>query len=220
LLRFLLIGFLVAGLGAAVAQPQTDVWPVETFEIGSLPAGWAVPGKEEDAPDWHLIQNPDAPDGKPVLAMLRPAKTGLFGWFGSGFNVVIDPSADFLNGTISVHFKSVSGSSDQGGGIMWRVQDAENYYVARFNPLEDNFRFYTVRNGSRSELASARMKLDPQSWHKMTISQSGATFRGYLDGKLLLEYADGTFSAPGGVGLWTKSDAVTLFDDFRIDKAP
>jgi len=215
-----LICFLFAGRGVAFAQPQTDVWPVDTFETGSLPAGWAVPGKGEDAPDWQLVQNPDAPDGKLVLAMLRPAKTGLFGWFGGGFNVVINPSVNFLDGTISVRFKAVSGNSDQGGGIMWRVQDAENYYVARFNPLEDNFRFYTVRHGSRSELASARIKLDPQTWHKMTIIQSSATFRGYLDDQLLLEHADGTFSTPGGVGLWTKSDAVTLFDDFRIDQAP
>jgi len=99
---------------------------------------------------------------------------------------------------------------------MWRVQNSETYYVARFNPLEDNFRLYTVLGGSRRQLASAAVTLEKGRWHEMTITQQGARFTGALDGKTVLEYSDTQISTAGVVGLWTKADAVTLFDGFHV----
>lgn len=98
---------------------------------------------------------------------------------------------------------------------MWRVQDSGNYYVARFNPLEDNFRFYIVENGLRKELASADVHL-AKGWQEMRIVQKGEVFAGYLDGKKLLEYKDSRLNKSGGAGLWTKADAATSFDDFSV----
>jgi len=131
------------------------------------------------------------------------------------FNLCFTKELDFLNGTLSVKFRANSGHVDQGGGLMWRVQDKDNYYVARFNPLEDNFRFYIVHDGMRSELASADIKLT-SGWHSMKIVQKGAHFEGYLDGKKLLNYEDTQLQKSGGVGVWTKADALTSFDDLNI----
>jgi len=132
------------------------------------------------------------------------------------FNLCYTKDVPFLNGKVTVKFKANSGRIDQGGGLMWRVQDNDNYYVARFNPLEDNFRFYIVHDGMRSELASADVKLS-KGWHTMKIKQKGDTFEGYLDGKQYLEYKDNHLSKTGGVGVWTKADALTSFDDLKIE---
>jgi len=131
------------------------------------------------------------------------------------FNFCYAKDVHFLNGKVNVAFNANAGSIDQGGGIMWRVQDNDNYYVARFNPLEDNFRFYIVHDGIRSELASADVKLS-KGWHTMTIEQKGDTFKGYLDDKPYLEYKDTHLNKVGAVGVWTKSDAQTSFSNLSI----
>ena len=206
MLRLVLVVLFASLSGPVLAQ--TSQW---SLQVGTLPEGWQIAGEGEDAPVWQVIND----NGTPVLAMTSQSDSGLFGLFGSGFNVITNQNIRFLDGSISVRFKAVSGNSDQGGGIMWRVQDDENYYVARFNPLEDNFRFYTVKNGHRRELASANIALSA-GWHKMTITQTGDRFQGALDGQPLLDYNDDTFAKAGGVGLWTKADAVTYFTDLQV----
>jgi len=206
MLRLVLVVFLTSLSGPVLAQ--SSQWSLQT---GTLPEGWRIAGEGEDASVWQVIN-----DGRtPVLAMTSQSDSGLFGMFGSGFNVITNQNIHFLDGTISVRFKAISGNTDQGGGITWRVQDDENYYVARFNPLEDNLRFYTVKNGHRRELASASIALSA-GWHEMTITQIGDSFQGALDGQILLEHSDDTFAKAGGVGLWTKADAVTYFTDFQV----
>ncbi len=133
------------------------------------------------------------------------------------FNLCYSKDINFTDGNISVDFRANSGKIDQGGGIIWRVADSNNYYVARFNPLEDNFRFYIVYNGIRSELASADIKL-PSGWHTMKIEQIGDIFKGYIDGKEYLKHKDSQIKKAGGVGLWTKADAKTSFDNLIIDR--
>jgi len=133
-----------------------------------------------------------------------------------GFNLCYTKDVTFHNGSITVKFKANAGRIDQGGGIMWRVQDNDNYYVARFNPLEDNFRFYIVHDGIRSELASADVRLS-KGWHSMKIIQKDNKFIGYLDGKKYLEQSDAHLNKTGGVGVWTKADAQTSFDNLTIE---
>jgi len=99
---------------------------------------------------------------------------------------------------------------------MWRVRDKDNYYIARFNPLEDNFRIYYVHNGSRHKIADAKVTLPAGKWHTMKIIQKSTRFEGYINGEKLIEGTNDLFANPGGVGLWTKADAVTSFDDFSV----
>jgi hypothetical protein len=115
-----------------------------------------------------------------------------------------------------VKVKAISGKEDQGGGPVWRYQDNNNYYIARWNPLENNFRVYVVQDGKRKQLGSADVQLDPAVWHTITIDHAGNRIKASLDGRQLIEVNDETFAIIGKIGLWTKADAATAFDAFRI----
>jgi len=137
---------------------------------------------------------------------------------GSEFNLCYTNKIKFLNGTISVKFKAESGHEDQGGGIVWRVKDKNNYYVARYNPLEDNLCFYYVKNGYRRLLKEETVILEDKQWHTMKILQQNNHYSLYLDSKNIFQGDDSTFKNVGGVGIWTKADALTSFKDFKVIK--
>ncbi len=185
----------------------------DDIPVGKLPSAWVADATRLRGPmeTWQVIEDSTAPSGKHVLAMTKPNHS-----FGGTFNICWTNTISFLNGEISVRFKALKGRGDQGGGIMWRVRDKNNYYVARFNPLEDNFRVYSVVNGVRRTLASATVRLPSGKWHIMKIVQQGNCFEGYLNGKRFLDGKWKVLNAPGGVGVWTKADAVTSFDDFCV----
>jgi hypothetical protein len=110
-----------------------------------------------------------------------------------------------------------AGETDQGGGFVWRYRDADNYYVARYNPLENNYRFYKVVGGKRTQLATKEgVKAPAGSWHTLAVKMTGDRVECYLNDKLHLETKDATFAEPGKVGLWTKADAQTHFDLFQV----
>ncbi len=147
--------------------------------------------------------------------MIGAKKT--FSGFSNIFNLYFTKGINFKNGEISVDFKANSGKIDQGGGIMWRVIDKDNYYIARFNPLEDNFTFYKVIDGDRIELKNVNIRLS-SGWHKMKITQDDNHFVGYLDGKRFLNCDDSSIQKGGGVGLWTKTDAKTSFKNLIVKR--
>ena len=122
----------------------------------------------------------------------------------------------FADVDVSVRFRPISGKEDASGGIIFRARDGRNYFLIRANALENNFRLYTIVNGKRSTIASARVT-EPSlgAWHSIRVVATGAKIQGYLDGTLLLEHQDKTFAA-GWVGLWTKADSVTEFADLEL----
>ncbi len=214
------LGFAGAQSGEATAYEPSTVskaakasWNFDDVPVGKLPPGWKVEATNRKGPlaTWKVIVDKTAPSGDHVLAMTSPNHT-----FGGTFNICWTDDVSFLDGKIQVRFKAVKGEEDQGGGVIWRVQDKDNYYIARFNPLENNFRIYYVRDGARKTLASTRIALPAGKWHTLRIEQHGNKFKGYLNGKKLLKGTDNLFTKPGGVGLWTKADAVTSFDDFSV----
>ncbi len=210
---------LVVSTGYLSAQENTSSKNIGvnlTFEhvkTGSLPAGWKVEATNQkgDLATWQVITDTTAPSGKKVLALTKTNHS-----FGGTFNLCWTHAITFLNSEIKVKFKANTGEEDQGGGVIWRAQDRGNYYISRYNPLENNFRIYYVKDEARKILASARVKLPSSKWHELKITQHGKHISGYLNGKKLLDVDDSTFTEPGGVGLWTKADAVTSFDDFEI----
>ncbi len=210
-----LAGYSSLSLASQKEGPQKQVffWDFEDVSVGELPSGWKVEATGQYGPlaTWQVQLDTTAPSGKKVLALSRTNHHS-----GGTFNLCWTDKVAFLDGKITVSFKPVSGRIDEGGGIMWRVEDKNNYYVARFNPLEDNFRIYYVKNGHRMLMKSASVSLPP-GWHTMTIVQKGDKYRCYLDGKLYLQGQDGHFTQKGGVGLWTKADAVTSFDNFKVE---
>ena len=122
----------------------------------------------------------------------------------------------FSDADISVRFRPVSGREDASGGIIFRAKDGQNYLLVRANALENNFRLYTIVNGKRSTIASARVT-EPKLgvWHTIRVVAAGPKIQAYLNGAMLLEHQDKTF-ADGWVGLWTKADSVTEFSDLEI----
>ena len=124
---------------------------------------------------------------------------------------------DYSNLELGVKFKAVSGREDQGGGPVWRYQDPDNYYIARANPLENNFRVYKVVNGRRKQLDSVKIKVTPGEWHTIRIINKGDRIQCYYDAKLFLEVSDNTFKK-GKIGLWTKADAITYFDNLEVER--
>jgi hypothetical protein len=122
----------------------------------------------------------------------------------------------FSDVDVSVRFRPISGKEDASGGIIFRASDGKNYLLVRANALENNFRFYTIVNGRRSTIASARVT-EPKlgTWHSIRVVATGPRIQAYLDGTLLLDHEERAFTQ-GWIGLWTKADSVTEFADLKV----
>ena len=184
-------------------------WVFEDAAAGKVPEGWSVhtTGKGPDGV-WKVVEDTSAKSGIQVLAQLSskgPKKL---------FNLCVCDESNLKDLEVSVAVKAVKGKVDQGGGPVWRYKDKDNYYVARVNPLEKNFRVYKVVNGQPTQLRSANVKAPADEWHTIRVTHKGDHIQCYLNGKLHLDVRDKTFTEIGPVGLWTKADAVTSFDDF------
>src|SRR5262249_31909015 len=118
------------------------------------------------------------------------------------------------DGFVQAKFKPISGKEDQAGGVIWRCKDADNYYIARANALEDNVTIYHTVNGKRSEKKRINTKVATGQWHTLRVDFKDNYFVVTFDGKKAFTWKDDTFKDPGKVGLWTKADSTTLFDDF------
>ena len=192
-------------------------WTFDDVAQGGLPKGWKIDATNPSGKlaEWKVVADADAPSKPNVLTITRINDTS-----GSVFNVCWTRDAVFQDGEIEVKIRANTGEEDQGGGVIWRVRDANNYYIARYNPLESNFRLYYVKNGARRQLASARsIDIKAGKWFTLKIVQHGDKMEGYLNGKKYIEATDKTFTEPGGIGLWTKSDAASSFDDFSVVSA-
>ena len=126
----------------------------------------------------------------------------------------VKPDVQLADGFVEVRFKSLGGKQDQAGGVMWRWQDGDNYYVARANALENNLSFYYTKNGTRSTIKYVDAPVAPNTWHLLRVDFAGKRIQVWLDGKRYIELDDTEISAPGSVGVWTKADSVTAFTDF------
>jgi hypothetical protein len=156
------------------------------------------------------MPDPTAPSKPNVVAQTSADKTDY------RFPLLIADEGSFRDLDISVKFKAVAGSVDRAGGLVFRLRDANNYYIVRANALEDNYRLYHVVNGRRVQFAGANFKVTSGAWHELRVEAVGSKFVCYYDGAKKIEASDETFKDAGKVGLWTKADSVTYFDDLRV----
>jgi hypothetical protein len=196
------------------AQPPDTIVNFDSDQPGVTPAAWRAEGTSQQGPlaSWQVMADATAPSGPNVLTLSKSNHDS-----SGTFNVCWTDQVRFGEGTLEVAFKAIAGEQDQGGGPMWRVKDANNYYICRANPLEGNFRVYVVKDGSRTQLASAKADVASGQWHRIKVEHIGTHIVCWLDGMKHLEADDPTFSEAGGVGVWTKADAVTSFDDLKFD---
>ncbi len=174
-------------------------WDFEKDTPGKIAAGFS-----NEVGRWEVARDGDSR----VMAQLASSDDDTF-------NIALAEGTSVKDVDLRVRLKAVSGVNDQGGGLVWRARDAQNYYIARYNPLEDNFRVYKVENGERTLFKDAKVPGD-KAWHTLRVTMKGSKIACYLDGKLYLEADDATFPDAGKVGLWSKSDAKTYFDHLTI----
>lgn len=189
-------------------------WNFEDIPIGQLPAGWKIDATDPKGrlAEWGVVTDPGAPSSPHALSITKINDT-----FGGVFNLCWTSDILFKDGVIESKVRANSGKEDQGGGVIWRAKDANNYYVARYNPLERDFRLYYVKDGARKILAdSAKLGVKTGEWFTIRIIHRGDKIEGWLNEKKGIEVTDRTFMKPGGVGFWTKADAATSFDDLSI----
>ncbi len=208
------------------ANPQTEVdkpvkkasdtrFDFENYMIGQLPEGWSQYYTGPGGTDWKVVDD----NGNKKLAQLDTENPN------GHFNIIVNDAISMKDMTLTVRLKGLTGKHDQGGGFIWRFTDKDNYYVVRSNPLEDNVVLYKVEKGKRTDLPlidkgrtyGVDVPAQGDSWHAMKLTVKGDLFTVYLDGIELFKVQDSTFPNAGKVGLWTKADAVTYFDDFIIE---
>ena len=173
---------------------------------GSLPPAWREGVTGSGSPKWSVAKDDSAPSKPNVL---RQSGSGTFPW-------CVLKDARVENGFVEVRFKPVAGKADQAGGVVWRWKDSDNYYVARANALEDNVSLYHTSAGKRITIKYVDAPVAKNAWHTLRVEFSGKRIRVTLDGKSYIDVEDAHIAGPGAVGVWTKADSVTSFDDFSF----
>ena len=162
------------------------------------------------AGDWKVIKAPQALSPPQVLAQLRDKGAE------HNYNMVLVEDTHASDLDVSVSFLPISGKADMGGGLIWRAKDDRNYYLVRANPLEQNIRTYRVVKGIRHLLKNFDQIIDVRKWHSLRVLHRGCQAQVFYDAEQVLDLCDETFK-DGRIGLWTKSDALTYFDDLRLE---
>src|SRR5438876_10919321 len=176
----------------------------EDMKTGAPPPGWSATQTGSGTAKWAVEKDESAPSKPNVLKQSGQAT----------FPVCIKNDTNLKDGFVEVKFKPVAGKEDQAGGVIWRVQDANNYYISRANALEDNVTIYHTINGKRMAFKSINTKVTSGAWHTLRVDFAGNKFTVTFDGNKVIDATDESFANAGKVGVWTKADSVTEFDNF------
>lgn len=202
------------GLLLLAITSQTLV-AMETFDAdtpGVAPNHWTTGITGYGAPIWNLERDHTAPS--PPLVLKQSGK-GDFPW-------CVKKGSYLADGFVAVKFKPISGKDDQAAGLIWRWKDAENYYVARANALENNISIYYVKEGQRKTILYSNLpdhlSVKRNVWQDFSVDFHGNHFRVNFEGETIIDLKDNHIKTGGAVGLWTKADSITAFDDFSYGK--
>ncbi|MEK7351780.1 MAG: hypothetical protein AAB177_12980 [Nitrospirota bacterium] len=217
LVKFLISVIVAAplGFGAMSTQAETTVpapvWDFDAEQPGTLPGEFSIGTLFDGRPagDWQVLATERAKSPPHVFAQLM-AKGAEHAY---KITLVKEIVPSDLN--LEVSFLPIQGRADMGGGLIWRAADDRNYYLARANPLEQNIRVYRVENGIRHLLENSNQTIDVKRWHTLRVTHQGCRVNIFYDDKQVFDLCDKTFHA-GMIGLWTKSDAVTYFDNLQL----
>ncbi|MGQ0751297.1 MAG: family 16 glycoside hydrolase [Betaproteobacteria bacterium] len=182
----------------------------DAYAAGPLPPDWLCGVTGAGQQRWAVEPASDAPSKPNVV---KQSAVGDFPWCALKGAVITD-------GYVDVKFKALSGKRDQAGGVIWRWKDGNNYYVARANALENNVSLYYTAKGKRITLKYVDAPVPLNTWHTLRVEFSGKTIRVILNGKTYIQMEDEHIQGAGAVGLWTKADSVTVFDDFTYSDIP
>src|SRR5438552_799347 len=201
-MKTMLTLIICTGLLSGTALAETINF--DNLKAGAPPPGWTATQTGSGSAKWSVEKEDSAPSKPNVLKQSGQAT----------FPVCIKNDTNLKDGFVAVKFRPVSGKEDQAGGVIWRVRDANNYYIARANALEDNVTIYHTINGKRVAFKSINTKVTSGAWHTLRVDFESNKFAVTFDGNKVIEATDQSFPNAGKVGVWTKADSVTLFDDF------
>ena len=212
-LRILLLAALATATPAVAfsLDSATRAWTFDDDTPESLPPEFQVGTLFDGRPagEWKILETGMANHGKHVLAQLM----------GKGaehaYKIVLIQDTTATDLDLRVSFLPISGNADMGGGLIWRAADDRNYYLARANPLEQNIRVYRVEKGIRHLLQNFNQTVTLKQWHTLRVIHQDCRVKIFYDDTQVFDRCDKTFQT-GMIGLWTKSDAVTYFDDLRL----
>jgi len=190
--------------GALLVASAIETANFDGAEVGKPPTGWTATQTGTGHAVWAVVQDDTAPSKPNVLKQSGQAT----------YPICLKDDTNVKDGFVEVKFKAISGREDQAGGVVWRASDANNYYIARANALEDNVTIYHTINGRRTEKKRANMKVPSDQWHTLRVDFMGGHFTVTFNGQTAIEWDDETFKDAGKLGVWTKADSVTEFDDF------
>jgi hypothetical protein len=193
---------LVLALCAMDAMAETIGFDQD--QTGAPPAGWTCGVTGRGSPKWMVEADSTAPTKPNVLTQ---SGVGTFPWCARKGVAIVD-------GFVEVKFKPMQGSEDRAGGLMWRWKDGDNYYVARANALENNVSLYYMTRGSRHTIQYMDAPVQANEWHTLRVEFKGKSIKVSLDGKQYIDAEDAHIEGLGAVGVWTKADSMTTFDDF------
>ena len=218
-MRIFVFVFVVASILAASSSPAAADTKKIDFSgdtVGQPPKGFvfAHTAKTGNPGKWVVQQDGD----NKVLAQTDPDSTG------SRFPLAVLSDVSAADLDVSVRAKPISGRADQAAGLVWRYQNADNYYLVRANALENNVVVYKVENGRRTDLPvkgkgrtyGQKVTVPSGQWSTLRIVAEGPLIEVHFNGAKLFEVEDTTFRQAGQVGVWTKADSVTQFDDLTV----
>ena len=194
---------------AAFITPIAARAGAETFDQmrpGAPPADWTCGVTGSGSPKWAIAADASAPSPPNVL---KQSGSGTFPW-------CVKKNASITDGFVEVQFKPIDGQEDQAGGVVWRWKDGDNYYVARANALENNVSLYHTEGGQRITIQYVDAPVQSRQWHRLRVEFSGKHIKVILDGKSYIDVEDAHIAGAGAVGVWTKADSVTEFDNFSF----
>lgn len=209
---------LIASGALVAARAQARIVDFEKDEAGKPPAGFTLAVTNGPPGVWIVTQDSSAPGRGRVLAQTDGDATR------GRFPLAVFDAVTAADVDLSVRFKPISGRVDQAAGLIWRYRDANNYYIVRANALENNVVLYKVEGGKRTDLPlkgegrtyGRKVPVPSGAWSELRVTAAGTLFTVFLNGQRLFEVEDGTFASAGKIGLWTKADSVTYFDDLWI----
>ena len=195
------IAMMLTATAASAAEENFDA-----VKPGTLPDDWTCGVTGKGSPVWKVEADTSAPSKPNVL---KQTGSGTFPW-------CVNQSARITDGFVEVKFKPIAGREDQAGGLIWRFKDADTYYLARANALENNVSLYHVEKGQRLTIKYVSAPVATKQWHALRVEFSGKTINVIFDGKRYVGLENDRIAGSGAVGVWTKADSVTAFDDFSF----
>jgi hypothetical protein len=220
----LLVAGIALGQAASPDAPQAGAaaaGSLEDFETPlatGLPKGFVAtfatePGTKGTLAKWAVVADATAPSGKQVLQLVESKNRG------SVYNLCLREEKSPADVSVSVKLRADRGIEDRGGGILWRAVDEQNYYLVRWNPLEKTVCAYRTVKGRRITLQFVPVVGTSGAWHALKVTMKGRVIAVEFDGQPVMSLPDDIFKEAGRVGLWTRSDAQSSFDDLRIAPA-